>query len=499
MHIATVLLLGVENDDVAAQLTSHGYGVLRAPDIDSVKDVKDRFVLIITGQEALSGAVDRNLERLRFFTDNAPVVVLLTAPDAVDDYLLGAVRNGSVDCLFTQEVSLGLVASKMDGLFLTAQLNANFQELQTSLGEREALQAELTFRNRILEHQRSVNAHILESVTSGLVILDIEGTVITVNDPAVRMLALKTKDLLGADYRKSFPRSLHAAIVQSMRCARGGEAPKPQKVRYRKLYLQWSASPLFDSNNQANGVLLLINDITEQEEITLQLYQAEKLATVGTMLSGIAHELRNPLSIISGWSQRALSRNHDSTWLHKSFTSIQKQSNRCATLVNNLLNFARNTAAVYSETPIADILDETLTYATYQKLFESIEIHKEYECGLTVWGDRSRFVQIFLNLITNAADAMNGKGVLILGTYGSSEQCTAVSVSDTGPGIPPAIRPKIFDPFFTTKETGKGTGLGLAIVYKIVAESGGSISVESEPGNTTFVVRLPQKKEMAHG
>ena len=499
MHIATVLLLGIEQDEVAAQLTSHGYGILRAPDIESVKEIKDRFVLILAAQHILSAPVEQSLERLRFFSDNAPVVVFLTVGAGIDDGLLRAFRNGSVDYLFPNEVSLGLLAGKIDGLFLSAQLNANFEELQTSLSEREALRTELGFRNRILEHQRSVNTHILESISSGLVILDTEGIIITANDPAVRMLDLDTNELLGADYRTCFPQPLHGMIAGNMRSARRGEQPKPGKIRYGKLHLQWSASPLRDTNGNANGILLLINDITEQEETTLQLYQAEKLATVGTMLSGIAHELRNPLSIISGWSQRAPARDHDPAWVRKSFASIRKQSNRCATLVNNLLNFARDTAAVYSETPVVDILDETLTYAHYQKLFESVEVRKEYDRDLKVWGDRSRFVQVFLNLITNAVDAMNGRGVLTLSTRAGPENMSSVAVSDTGPGIPPTLQPKIFDPFFTTKETGKGTGLGLAIVYKIVTESGGSVSVESEPGNTTFIVNVPRKREYRHG
>jgi signal transduction histidine kinase len=214
------------------------------------------------------------------------------------------------------------------------------------------------------------------------------------------------------------------------------------------------------------------------------------------MLSGIAHELRNPLAIVSARTQRALDKNnYEKEWTNKTFKSIDTQTKRCASIVNNLLNFARNTATASGFHKIKDILDETLSYVNYQNIFDNITVEKKYKDDLFVYGDRSRFVQIFLNLITNAADAMEGKGELIIAAQQSPKASTLVEIKDNGPGIDEKIKEKIFDPFFTTKDPGKGTGLGLSIVYKIVEESNGKIWLSSKPGNTSFFVELPSKKE----
>jgi signal transduction histidine kinase len=247
-----------------------------------------------------------------------------------------------------------------------------------------------------------------------------------------------------------------------------------------------------DSRRVISGVLMLINDITDQENTTQQLYRAEKLATMGTMLSGIAHELRNPLSIISARAQMGKAKkSYDGEWLLKNFESIEAQAFRCATIINNLLDFTRYRAAQLGIQKIEAVLEETLTYVEYQKSFAEITINRNYAPGLVIYGDRSRFVQAFLNIIINASDAMNGKGVLTLTSRKEELGWAVVEVNDNGSGIDAKVKDRIFDPFFTTKEPGKGTGLGLAVVHKIIHESGGEVWFASEPGSTTFFVKLP--------
>jgi signal transduction histidine kinase len=136
------------------------------------------------------------------------------------------------------------------------------------------------------------------------------------------------------------------------------------------------------------------------------------------------------------------------------------------------------------------ILDEVLTYVDYQNIFDHVEVKKDYAVEMMVYCDRPQMIQVILNLVTNAADAMGGRGTLRLRTRHEVNR-NLVSVEDTGAGIDPKHLKKIFDPFFTTKEAGKGTGLGLPIVQRIVQQHGGSIRVRSEPGNTVFEVALP--------
>jgi signal transduction histidine kinase len=210
------------------------------------------------------------------------------------------------------------------------------------------------------------------------------------------------------------------------------------------------------------------------------------------MLSGIAHELRNPLSVISARAQMALAKDSwDKSWALKNFESIEAQTCRCAAIINNLLDFARYRATQMAVHRVDKILDETLTYVEYQNSFDSITVEKNYQEGLAIFGDHSRIVQVFLNIITNASDAMNGKGTLGIKTWLDDPAWVVVQIKDSGGGIDSGVKNKIFDPFFTTKEPGKGTGLGLAVVYKIIHESGGEVWFTSEPGNTSFFVKLP--------
>jgi signal transduction histidine kinase len=263
--------------------------------------------------------------------------------------------------------------------------------------------------------------------------------------------------------------------------------------------LEFASYRMGDYAHNPMGLLMLINDITEQENTTAQLYRSEKLATLGTMLSGIAHELRNPLSIISARSQMALKKAEwDKEWAAKNFESIDGQVNRCAGILNSLLEYTRYKATQQALHKVGEILDETLTHVEYQNIFDAITVEKDYQAGLVVFGDRSRFVQIFLNIILNAADAMGGKGVLRLTARADKQSQVLVEIHDTGCGIDPAAKDRIFDPFFTTKEPGKGTGLGLAVAYKIIQDSGGEIWFASEPGTTSFFVRLPSGKRKVY-
>jgi signal transduction histidine kinase len=144
---------------------------------------------------------------------------------------------------------------------------------------------------------------------------------------------------------------------------------------------------------------------------------------------------------------------------------------------------------------VAEIIDEALSYVEYQNVFDDVRVAKQYSPNVYVFGDRSRYMQVFLNVITNAADAMDGRGTLTIATETAGMLTALVKITDTGPGVPAEIESKLFDPFFTTKDPGKGTGLGLAIAYKIVQESAGRLWFSSTPQGTTFFVMLPSVKD----
>ena len=229
------------------------------------------------------------------------------------------------------------------------------------------------------------------------------------------------------------------------------------------------------------------------QENTRKMTETKKLATLGQLAAGIAHEINNPLGGILMYShmlREDLKREENRENVEK----IAKEADRCKRIVKGLLDFARQTKPERTESNMNHVLNEVIALLEHQAIFHNIDIEKERKPGLPLVDvDVAQMQEVFMNLILNAAQAMDGKGKLTtitrLSTDGNSIE---VVVRDTGPGIPPGNLDKIFEPFFTTKEIGRGTGLGLAIAYGIVERHHGSIWVESEVGKgTSFFVRIP--------
>jgi PAS domain S-box-containing protein len=493
MLIATIALAGISDPRIAEQLIEHRYDVAPLADNASLEQLPASCALLIVDQSLIGHPVGAALERLRFLSTNAPLVVHVPDPGSILPDLAAAFRAGTADYLLKTEIDLGLTAGKIDAIFLNSRINESLGAAQKHLDEKQSLENEIAFRSRVLEHERALNTNIMSSITAGIVILDPEGILISINDAGRKLLGLETAHAIGVPVQSVFPAGFLRNVL-TMIGPEGRTIANPQRDTLGDRQLEIYAYPVVNFGSRIQGAILLINDITEREKTAIALQQAEKLATVGTMLSGISHELRNPLSIISARTQRAIAKpDFDRDWAMKSFVSIDKQTTRCASLVNNLLGFARNTATVMAYHAIDDILDETLSYASYQNNLESVTVSKQCDMGLRVFGDRSRYVQVFLNLVSNAVDAMAGHGTLTIAARRADGGGVLVEVCDTGPGITPDIGGKIFDPFFTTKAPGSGTGLGLSIVHKIVRESGGEIWFESKPGRTSFFVKLSSR------
>jgi two-component system NtrC family sensor kinase len=495
--IANLLVVNIDRPDLVHQLDSHGYHPIIIPSIAAIADVKESYALALIHERLLIESKIIEDDRLHFLNGSVPTVVLIDDPLKSDPRLLKLFSESTLEWIFSSEIDAGLLGSRIDSLYIASTLNNSLKLQQQDRREKERLKKEITLRDSVLDHERELNANITASITSGLVVIDLKGAVITLNENARTLLKLSATDYIGSPYTKVLRGKIRAAVDDFMKRAHL-EAPHHEikKVSTDSSVSQISLYKMRDSRRVISGVLMLINDITEQENTTQQLYRAEKLATMGTMLSGIAHELRNPLSIISARAQMArVKKNVTNEWLVKNFESIEAQAFRCATIINNLLDFTRYRATQLGLQKVEAILDETLTYVEYQKSFDAIAVRKNYKPGMSIYGDRSRFVQAFLNIIINASDAMNGKGVLTLTSRQEEPGWAIIEINDTGAGIDAKVKTRVFDPFFTTKEPGKGTGLGLAVVHKIIHESGGEIWFTSEPGSTTFIVKLPTGKK----
>jgi len=238
----------------------------------------------------------------------------------------------------------------------------------------------------------------------------------------------------------------------------------------------------------------------ELVEIQTHLVQSEKLASIGKLAAGIAHEINNPLGGILIYSCLILEETDKNSPQYENLKKIVKETTRCKDIVKGLLDFARPKEPEMGMVDINELLDKSLTLMERQALFQNIVIRKYYDPGLPkTFADGAQLQQVFINIILNAAEAMNGNGVLTLKTSISKSQDTiSVEFADTGHGIREEDRLRIFEPFFSTKEVGKGTGLGLAISYGIIQKHKGEIEVRSKVGHgATFTVKLPSKRETA--
>jgi len=244
----------------------------------------------------------------------------------------------------------------------------------------------------------------------------------------------------------------------------------------------------------------LVRDVSERRkledrgrDLSHQLLQAEKMAALGQTVSGVAHELNNPLATILTWAERLAARSVDAD-TRRGLETILSESERAAKIVRNLLTFARKRNTTRTLVDLNRIVRETLALRAYEQRVSNVTTLEALASGLPhVFADPHQVKQVLLNLIINAEQAMltaNGRGTLVARTwYDDANEMVLIEINDDGPGVPEEVQTKIFEPFFTTKAVGKGTGLGLTVAYAIVQEHGGQLRVAStsESGASFFV------------
>ncbi len=295
---------------------------------------------------------------------------------------------------------------------------------------------------------------------------------------------------LAAIHPEDRPRVERAALTQQV----SGAYHEEYRILQPDGSLRWIRDRAFPIRDDAGTVYRLAGiaeDISEEKQLQDQLIQAEKLASLGTLVSGMAHEINNPIQGILGMAEIIL-QEEDRAKIKDYTRDIIEYSQHVATVVRNFAAYARPAA---QEPEVELILPDRLTEAVkmVQRSLQSdqVEVVLQIEPIPPIRARRTEIDQIFVNLISNAVQAMEGRGVLTLAAQHQGETIS-IRVSDTGCGIPRSLLSKIFDPFFTTKEPGKGTGLGLSVAFKLVTKYGGIIRVESEEGRgATFIVQLP--------
>ena len=230
------------------------------------------------------------------------------------------------------------------------------------------------------------------------------------------------------------------------------------------------------------------------EEAQAALIQSEKMSAFGQLSAGIAHEVKNPLAGILGYTQLSLKKMEDDPAIYKNLKIIEQETRRCNSIIENLMKFARQDKPELKPLAINDVIEDSLVLVDHQMGISQVQLEKNLADDLpSVKGDANQLIQVLMNLMINAQQAMDGKMGTIAITSGSPNAgVVEVRIADTGPGMPEETSKRIFEPFFTTKASGKGTGLGLAVTYGIIKDHGGNIRVESDLGDgATFIITLP--------
>ncbi len=338
-----------------------------------------------------------------------------------------------------------------------------------------------------------------DALSEGIAVVDDEGRVRRANRALADLLGAPLPSVVGTHLCHALLGKSHA-LMELLEAARRGDHPAALIVRAERprggSTLRVNAARIPSATRDQN-VVVLVEDVTDQQAMETQLIQSEKLAAVGQLVSGVAHELNNPLTSIAGLSEFLLEQKEISKKDRGHLKVIHEQAERAGRIVRNLLTFARPGPAERSPVDLNDVIQRTLLLMEYDLKLKDIDVRRELGSALpAVLGDRHNLQQVVLNLLTNAAHAVAenrpGRSRAITVATWFDEQ-VHLRVADTGPGITDAVAPNVFTPFFTTKEPGQGTGLGLSITYSIVENHGGRITVERPSGGgASFRVDLPR-------
>ena len=357
---------------------------------------------------------------------------------------------------------------------------------------------------------------VIQSTVDGIVVVDTTGKVLIFNEGMENLTGYSADEIINRGHLSSFYNiDVAKENMRKMRSDQFGPLGKLnpttmniQTKEGKEIPVTLSASLITVDGKEIGsvGVFTDMREILkirkELEDANIQLIQSQKIASIGRMAAGVAHEINNPLSAILIFAEMLKESLKDNEQHSNDIQEIIEQTLRCKKIVGDLLEFSRKSTGKTSSFSLENFLNKCLELLIHKAQFQNIEVTTDMEKGMPyLVGDMSQLQQVFTNLLVNAADAMEGKGKLSMHARCEKDRdMFVIKVSDTGPGIPETLRDKIFDIFFTTKPVGKGTGLGLGISQNIIKIHGGNLSFECPPqGGTTFIVELPLRQAGSAG
>jgi two-component system NtrC family sensor kinase len=339
--------------------------------------------------------------------------------------------------------------------------------------------------------------HLFEDASDAIMTFDSLGRFTSVNDAGEQISGYSREELIGRFFGPLLPLTELPRAVMEFRKALSGQPGQFESVVVRKDGERRHITITYSCPQRSREVLCLIRDATEEKTLQQQLVQSEKMGAIGQLVSGVAHELNNPLASITAFAQLMISDGNLTADDQHATEVIASESRRAARIVHNLLTFARQHKAEKTYADVNQVIENTLELRGYDLSGRGIQIERSYaDPPPSTMVDAYQLQQVILNLVTNAEQAMAGVDRahhrLTVRTRREKE-AVRIEIEDTGPGIPPDGLERIFNPFYTTKAVGHGTGLGLSISLGIISEHGGRIWAENVPGaGARFCIDLPR-------
>ena len=363
---------------------------------------------------------------------------------------------------------------------MAASLDANFEALVQSGKEVQ------TEKNKL--------EALVRSIADGIFVSNSDGLIISFNRAAEDISGYREREVLGLHCEEVFKSRLcedACALHNEDKTIRNKVTEIITKDGRRRI-VSVSSSIIRDSDERTIGGVQTFRDITDENQRQVMLCQAEKLAAIGLMSAGIAHEINNPLGNIFGYAKLLLKDDNLSELQREKLAIIAEQAQKGSGVVQGLLDYSRQTASHRETVSINSIIEGVVKLLAPQAEKSKITIVPLLSDIPVITADPRQIEQVLFNLMVNAMQAIDTSGMIRVETVMSDSKHIEIRVKDTGPGVPEDMQCKIFDPFFTTKPVGKGTGLGLSVCVGLIRDHGGSIDVISEAGEgATFIVRLP--------
>jgi two-component system NtrC family sensor kinase len=397
-------------------------------------------------------------------------------------------RSGKIPCLYSYPIFSG------KDIEAFVMLDFDFPAL-------DALEEKLRRTNAFLNN-------LIHSAVDCVIAADRTGKILIFNDSAAEIFGYSVEEALNdLNIRDLYPDDGAREVMRKLRSEEYGGKGKLKTYHTdvlakngERIPISLYATIIYEDDREV-ATFGFFHDLrdrlrikAELEKTQLQLLQAEKMASLGELAAGVAHQLNNPLGGITLYAKLALEEYELEEAVRNDLLRILKDAERCRDTVKELLEFTRQTRHLMQPRDVNETISRTLFLLENQSLFHNIEIEKRFGDNLPpVHADIQQLNHLFMNIILNAAQAMEGKGKLTINTFlVSNKQHICIEISDSGPGIPPDILPRVFEPFFTTKEEGKGTGLGLSLAYGIVENHKGQITARNKPdGGAAFTIMFP--------